>query len=167
MYSLILAFSYIRFSHPDQAKGDSLRRQTEAVAAWCAEHGVTLDTSVTLRDLGKSAYTGSHRKNPDRNALAHFLKLVENGRVPRGSYLIIENLDRLTREDIQPALLLVLNLLQAGIRIVQLKPSEMIFDDKSDTLPVMMMMVELSRGSRHGGRMAGLPRPSPVGCPPG
>jgi hypothetical protein len=72
--------------------------------------------------------------------------LVEQGQVPRGSYLIIENLDRLTREHIQPALLLVLNLLQAGIRIVQLKPVEMIFDDKSDTTPVMMMMMELSRG---------------------
>src|SRR5262249_16062545 len=57
-----------------------------------------------------------------------------------------ENLDRLTREDIQPALLLALNLLQAGVRIVQLKPAEMVFDDKSDTLPVMMMMMELSRG---------------------
>src|SRR5262249_1993184 len=59
---------------------------------------------------------------------------------------IIENLDRLSREHIQPALLLALNLLQAGIRIVQLKPAEMLFDEKSDTLPVMMMMMELSRG---------------------
>src|SRR5947209_4832816 len=140
------AYSYVRFSHPDQAKGDSLRRQAEAAAEWCERHGVTLDKSTTLRDLGKSAYTGAHRQNPDRNALAAFLKLVESGKVPRGSYLVIENLDRLSREHIQPALLLALNLLQAGVRIVQLKPSEMVFDDKSDTMPVMMMMMELSRG---------------------
>ena len=25
-----IAYSYIRFSHPEQSKGDSLRRQTEA-----------------------------------------------------------------------------------------------------------------------------------------
>jgi DNA invertase Pin-like site-specific DNA recombinase len=141
-----LAFSYVRFSHPDQAKGDSLRRQTEAAAAWCEANGVTLDTATSLRDLGKSAYTGTHRTNPDRHALAAFLKLVEAGNVPRGSYLILENLDRLTREHIQPALLLALNLLQAGIRIVQLKPAEMVFDDQSDTMPVMMMMMELARG---------------------
>jgi DNA invertase Pin-like site-specific DNA recombinase len=141
-----LAFSYIRFSSTQQAEGDSLRRQTEAAADWCRQHNVTLDTVTKLRDLGRSAYTGAHRQNPDRNALAAFLKLVEQGKVPRGSYLIIENLDRLSREHIQPALLLALNLLQAGIRIVQLKPAEMIFDDKSDTLPVMMMMMELSRG---------------------
>ncbi len=141
-----IAYSYVRFSTPDQAKGDSLRRQTEAAEAWCEKHGVALDTSTTLHDLGKSAFTGSHRVNPDRHALAGFLKLVEAGKIPRGSYLVLENLDRLTREHIQPALLLALNLLQSGIRIVQLKPAEMVFDDKSDTLPVMMMMMELSRG---------------------
>jgi DNA invertase Pin-like site-specific DNA recombinase len=142
----VVAYSYVRFSHPDQAKGDSLRRQTEAAAAWCEKTGVVLDTSTTLHDLGKSAFTGGHRVNPDRHALAAFLKLVEAGKVPRGSFLVVENLDRLSREDIQPALLLVLNLMQAGVRIVQLKPVEMVFDDKSDTMPVMMMIMELSRG---------------------
>src|SRR5262249_52765639 len=81
-----VAYSYIRFSHPRQAEGDSLRRQTEAAADWCRRHGVRLDTATTLHDLGKSAYTGAHRKNPDRNALAGFLKLVEQGKVSRGSY---------------------------------------------------------------------------------
>lgn len=140
------AYSYIRFSHPDQAKGDSLRRQAESAADWCQRNGVLLDASTTFRDLGKSAYAGKHRENPDRHALAAFLKLVENGQVARGSYLILENLDRLSREHIQPALLLVLNLLQAGVRIVQLKPTEMVFDESSGTLPVLMMMMELSRG---------------------
>src|SRR5215813_239734 len=98
-----IAYSYIRFSTPEQSKGDSLRRQTEAAADWCRRHKVRLDTGTTLHDLGKSAYTGQHRKNPDRHALAGFLKLVEGGKIPRGSHLIVEALDRLTREDIQPA----------------------------------------------------------------
>src|SRR5262249_10550455 len=66
--------------------------------------------------------------------------------VPKGSYLIVEALDRLTREDIQPALLLILNLLQAGVRIVQMKPVEMIYDTRSDTVAIIIMLVELSRG---------------------
>jgi DNA invertase Pin-like site-specific DNA recombinase len=140
------AYSYVRFSTPKQAEGDSLRRQTEAATEWCRRNGAVLDKSTTLHDLGKSAYTGAHRQNSDRHALAAFLKLVEDGRVPRGSYLVIENLDRLSREHVQPALLLALNLLQAGIRIVQLKPAEVVFDERSDTLPIMMMLVELSRG---------------------
>lgn len=140
-----LAFSYIRFSTPEQAKGDSLRRQTESTRAWCERNGVALDETTTLHDLGKSAYSGKHRLNPDRNALAAFLKLVEGGKVPRGSFLIIENLDRLSREDIQPALSLALDLLRSGVRLVQLKP-EMVFDDKSGAMAIMMMITELSRG---------------------
>src|SRR5262249_55658961 len=89
-----VAYSYIRFSTPEQMKGDSLRRQTEAAADWCRRHNVSLDTSTTLRDLGRSAYTGKHRENADRHALASFLKMVEQGKVVRGSYLLIENLDR-------------------------------------------------------------------------
>jgi DNA invertase Pin-like site-specific DNA recombinase len=116
----------------------------EATTDWCRRNGVDLDASLSLRDEGVSAFRGKHRRS-DRHALARFLDEVKAGRVPRGSYLVIENLDRLSREDLQPALLLVLNLLQDGVRVVQLRP-EMVFDDKSDTLPVMMMMVELSRG---------------------
>ena len=63
-----------------------------------------------------------------------------------GSYLVVESLDRLTREEIQPALLLILSLLQKGIRVVQLKPVEMTYDAKSDTTPIILMLVELSRG---------------------
>src|SRR5919106_809754 len=112
------AYSYIRFSTPEQAKGDSLRRQTEAAKAWCARHGVRLDTSLTFRDLGKSAFLGAHRTNPDRYALAAFLKLVQDGRVPRGSYLVIESLDRLTREHVRAGLMLLLGLIESGVRIV-------------------------------------------------
>ena len=61
-----VAISYIRFSPPEQQKGDSLRRQTEAAVDWCRRHNVALDASTTLHDLGRSAYTGAHRKNPDQ-----------------------------------------------------------------------------------------------------
>src|SRR6516164_8579510 len=117
-----VAYSYVRFSHPDQAKGDSVRRHTEAAAEWCLRNGLRLDESTTLRDLGKSAFSGEHRKNPDRHALAAFLKLVEAGKVPRGSYLIIENLDRLTREDERSAPRLWMDILDQGVNIVQLHP---------------------------------------------
>ena len=44
-----VAFSYIRFSHPDQAKGDSVRRQAEAAREWCERNKIKLDTSTTFR----------------------------------------------------------------------------------------------------------------------
>jgi DNA invertase Pin-like site-specific DNA recombinase len=142
-----IAYSYVRFSSPKQAEGDSLRRQTDRAADWCARNGVRLDTATTLHDLGTSAYTGAHRKNPDRNALAAFLKLVEQGRVPRGSYLIVESLDRLSREHIRPALALILNLIEAGVKVVQLIPIEAVYDDRVEPMQLMMAIMELSRGN--------------------
>ena len=141
-----VAYSYIRFSNAVQSRGDSLNRQTEAARAWCSRNGYTLDESTTLRDLGASAYLGTHRTNPDRYALAGFLKLVEAGKVPRGSALVVESLDRLSREHIRPALSLVLSLIEAGVRLVQLIPVEAVLDEKVEPMSLMMAIMELSRG---------------------
>jgi DNA invertase Pin-like site-specific DNA recombinase len=144
--NLVLYISYIRFSSLAQAAGDSLRRQIQAAKDWCARNGATLDPTRTFRDLGRGAFLGEHRKNPDRNALAAFLKLVEEGEIPRGSYLLIENLDRLTREDEVPACHLLTGILMAGIRVVQLAPYEMLLTEKSNGWELMRAVMELSRG---------------------
>jgi DNA invertase Pin-like site-specific DNA recombinase len=141
-----IAYSYIRFSTPEQRKGNSLPRQLEAAADWCLRNGARLDEKLSFRDLGTSGFTGEHRKNPDRNALAAFLRMVEQGKIPKGSYLIIENLDRLTREHIRPALTLLLNLIEAGIRVVQLKPVEQVYDEHVEPMVLMMAIMELARG---------------------
>jgi len=95
------AFSYLRFSSPQQASGDSVRRQMDGAADWCRRNKIDLDKTLTLRDEGVSAYRGKHRENPDTNALAGFLQAVRVGRVHNGSYLIVESLDRLSREKIR------------------------------------------------------------------
>lgn len=141
-----VAYSYVRFSSPEQAKGDSLRRQVDLRDRWLATHGIALDTSLTLRDEGISGFSGKHRENPDRHALATFLEFVHAGRIARGSYLIVESLDRLTREHIRPALTLLLNLIDNGIRIVQLLPVETIYDENVEPMTLMMAIMELSRG---------------------
>ena len=89
------AFSYLRFSTPEQMKGDSYRRQTEAAQAYATKHGLELDDSLTLRDKGISAYQG---RNATDGRLSAFLSAVETGRVRPGSYLLVESLDRLSRE---------------------------------------------------------------------
>jgi DNA invertase Pin-like site-specific DNA recombinase len=76
------AYSYIRFSTPQQAKGDSHTRQTDKAARYAAEHGLVLDTALNLTDLGVSAYRG---KNAKTGSLSVFLKAIEDGTVPRGS----------------------------------------------------------------------------------
>jgi DNA invertase Pin-like site-specific DNA recombinase len=158
--SVPVAYSYVRFSTPEQAKGDSVRRQDDAALAWCARNKVRLDTSLTFRDLGKSAFLGEHRTNPDRYALAAFLKFVEEGRIARGSHLVIESLDRLTREHVRAGLMLLLGLIESGIRIVQLSPSELVYDEKSDEMGLMIAIVELSRGHRESKRKLDLSGPA-------
>ncbi len=121
------AYSYIRFSTPDQIKGDSLRRQTEASEQYCKAHGLTLDTSLTLRDLGLSAYHGKHKS---KGALGVFLRAVEEGKIEPGSVLIVENLDRLSREEVLDALNQFTGIIQAGIRLVTLQDG-MSYDKQS------------------------------------
>ncbi|MET4031192.1 DNA invertase Pin-like site-specific DNA recombinase [Bradyrhizobium sp. JR7.2] len=115
------AYSYVRFSTPSQAAGASLQRQTEKAAKYALEHGLTLDTELNMTDLGVSAYRG---KNAHTGALGGFLKAVEAGYVERGSYLLIENMDRLSRADIVTAQGLFLQLVGGGINLVTLTNGE-------------------------------------------
>jgi DNA invertase Pin-like site-specific DNA recombinase len=114
-----LAYSYIRFSSAQQSIGDSLRRQVELTESYCAEHGLTLvrDSAYLYRDLGVSAFRG---KNSETGALSEFIAAVNSGIVPQGSYLIIENFDRLSRAEISVALPIFLSIINAGILVVTL-----------------------------------------------
>jgi DNA invertase Pin-like site-specific DNA recombinase len=119
------AYSYLRFSTLDQIHGDSLRRQTEAAAAWCRHNGVNLVDSY--RDLGVSAFKG---KNAETGALASFLALVKKGTVPKGSYLIVESLDRISRNSILEAFELFVSIIRAGIIVVTLSDNHSYDVDK-------------------------------------
>lgn len=108
-------YSYIRFSRPEQMHGDSLRRQLKAGEEWAAEHGLTIDEEMA--DLGLSAYRGKHKR---RGNLGTFLALVEEGKVQPGSVLIVESLDRLSRERVLDAQTQFLQIVKAGVEIVTL-----------------------------------------------
>src|SRR5215475_4816070 len=138
------AYSYIRFSTLEQRHGDSYRRQAEASRAWCERNGIVLDESLTLHDLGKSAFRGAHKD--DKAALGCFLRAVKQGKVSRGSYLIVENLDRLSREQERDALRLWMDLLDAGVNIVQLNPETVFRHEKTDMVDIIRAIIELSRG---------------------
>ncbi|HRJ73007.1 MAG TPA: recombinase family protein [Terrimicrobiaceae bacterium] len=89
------AYSYVRFSRAHQADGDSMRRQEAATQKYCDKRGFILDKSLDLEDKGVSAWRG---KNAKQGALGRFLDACERGVVPPGSALIVENLDRLSRD---------------------------------------------------------------------
>jgi DNA invertase Pin-like site-specific DNA recombinase len=138
-----VGYSYLRYSSPQQGDGDSIRRQTQGTVDWCKRHSVQLDTGRTFTDRGKSAYRGKHRK--DGGALAAFLSEVERGQIPRDSVLIIENLDRLSRENPWDAVPLLCSLVNAGISVVTLHPSEMRYERGSDLTALVLAVVEFGR----------------------
>lgn len=112
-----LAYSYIRFSTPRQSLGDSLRRQVEQTEKYCEEHGLTLVRESEYRDLGVSAF---RKKNLETGKLAEFIEAVNAGKIPAGSFLIIEQFDRLSRANVNVALRLLMDLIEAGIVVVTL-----------------------------------------------
>jgi DNA invertase Pin-like site-specific DNA recombinase len=111
------AYSYIRFSTPEQLKGDSLRRQREKSQAYAAEHGLELDTTLNMRDLGVSAFRGA---NIEKGNLGVFIKAIEQGLIEPGSYLLVESLDRLSRAEVIDSLSVFLQILSYEIIIVTL-----------------------------------------------
>src|SRR5262245_20911458 len=113
LHSTTVAFSYVRFSTPEQAKGDSLRRQTEKAEQYCQRRGWTLDTSLTLHDLGVSAF---HGKNALVGNLGEFLKAVQRGTVLPGSVLIVESFDRISRQGIDEGYDFIKSILKKDVR---------------------------------------------------
>jgi DNA invertase Pin-like site-specific DNA recombinase len=136
------AYSYIRFSTARQAEGGSLDRQAPQALAYCKRKGLELDNTLNLYDLGVSAFRGD---NVREGALAGFLEACRLGRVPRGSVLIVESLDRLSRDQIRPALQLFLSLQDFGITIVTLAPEREYPPDGADALSLIEPLIVFSR----------------------
>lgn len=85
------AYSYIRFSTPKQAQGDSYRRQLpEGYRLLCRAHLQLVDK--TIDDFGTSAFRGA---NMTEGALGRFFDAVKSGQIEQGSYLLVESVDRL------------------------------------------------------------------------
>lgn len=134
---MALVYSYIRFSTKKQMKGSSLDRQRDG-EKWIARNGHTA-ASLQIRDLGVSAFRGKHRH---KGALSKFLELARAGQIPTGSILLVEHLDRLTREGVDEAHDLFREILRAGIKIAVLMPTEIVFE-KSDLNDFMKLMIVL------------------------
>ena len=131
------AYSYTRFSTPEQARGDSLRRQVALAEAYSASHGLDLDAELTFRDLGISAFRGA---NVETGRLADFLEAVRVGLVPPGSYLLVESLDRISRAAARRALRVLEDLCDAGITVVTLSDNREYTAQALDSDPMALMM---------------------------
>ena len=144
--TVLTAYSYIRFSDIRQAGGDSERRQVDLHERWMSSRpDVELDTSLRMVDRGVGAFRGLHRS--DKHCLGMFVKQVENGKVKTGSFLLIENLDRLSREEVHDAVELLLKLTRLGVVVVQLSPVVCEYVYPVEMSKLIIAVVELARGN--------------------
>lgn len=156
-HAMTLAFSYVRMSTPEQMKGDSLRRQMERSRRLAEARGWKLDDS--MQDLGKSAWKGNHIAD---GALGAFLERVRSGRVPAGSVLIVESLDRLSREAPRVALARFLDIINAGITLVTLD-GDAVKEFRADTLnetDLIISIVGMARAHQESQRKSDMLKPA-------
>jgi DNA invertase Pin-like site-specific DNA recombinase len=139
------AYSYQRFSSIKQKGGDSTRRQSGAAEIFCKQHDLTLVDTFT--DEGVSGFKGKNFSN--ESALSQFLKLLENGKVEQGSVLIVENMDRLSRQSILPCLSKFIEIINKRVSIGVISQNK-ILDTKSITenpMELMLVLVEFARAN--------------------
>lgn len=150
-------FSYIRFSSAKQSAGDSYARQVKAAKAFCDEHGLELADSreYLFFDKGRSAFKGRHLD--DTGELARFLGYVEDGTIPADSYLVVESLDRLSRERVRDALPRFLDLLAKGINVYTSVDKRLYTKDYNE-LDLIISIISMSRAHEEsatkGGRVS-------------
>lgn len=131
------AYSYLRFSTPEQMKGDSTRRQTVLAREYAQSHGMELDDKLTFRDLGVSAFRG---KNAETGMLAEFLEAVRKGIVPPGSFLLVESLDRISRQAARKALRVLEEICEEGVTVVTLADGREYTRESLDSDPMSLIM---------------------------
>lgn len=131
------AYSYLRFSTPEQMRGDSFRRQSELAQLYASKNKLDLDDKLTFRDLGVSAYQG---KNVETGQLGAFLDAVKAGLVARGSYLLVESLDRISRQAARKALRALEALCDEGVVVVTLTDGREYTKETLDSDPMSLIM---------------------------
>lgn len=142
-----IAISYLRFSSMLQASGDSFRRQNASRDQWLKNNpDVTLEKE--LNDFGLSAFKAHHVSKGDLGDFLEFIKTpsfadrIETDEV----FLLVESLDRLSREKIMTALNQLKAIVEAGIKVVTLADGQTYDKDSLNDLGgLIVAIVTMSR----------------------
>jgi DNA invertase Pin-like site-specific DNA recombinase len=130
-------YSYARWSTPEQAKGDSNRRQAEAANKWAAKRGYQLDLGLKITDEGVSAYRGGNALD---GGLSRFLEACRCGLIEEGSFLLVESLDRISRMAPRKAQRLIDDIVDNGVTIVTLSDDQHYTAERLDNDPTALLI---------------------------
>lgn len=136
-----VAYSYIRLSTKQQVSRAKISGQIREAKQFAEEHGWVF-SDVTFEDLGVSAYK---EKNLEEDAaLMRFAAGVKEGRIKKGSVLIVEQLDRITRASLITAVNIFTGLLKDGITIATLIDKTVFDPDEADDDVFIKLMLSLA-----------------------
>ncbi len=110
----IKAVSYARISSLRQKEGIGIARQIEMTKAYCDRMGFEFDESLQFTDEGISAFSG---KNKLEGKLSLIFQMIEDGRIKPGTQLIVEAVDRISREESFEALGTFAKIINADVTI--------------------------------------------------
>lgn len=142
------AYSYVRMSTDLQLKGDSLRRQREVSRKYADAHGLDLVEDFELHDIGVSAFSG---KNIASGSFGRFLSAVRKGKIEKGSYLLVESFDRMSRQEPIVALKPFMEIVEAGLVLVTLD-DERVFRGKISFEDLIISIAKMSRANEESAR---------------
>ncbi|MFB3302563.1 recombinase family protein [Pseudomonas sp. AMR01] len=106
------AYAYIRYSRAIQATGDSENRQLTALELFETATGTKIVEVVY--DKGKSAFRGDNARSGN---FKEMLDRMQSGAIRRGDYLVVESIDRITRQRVLDGVELLQGILKKGINI--------------------------------------------------
>ena len=116
------AYAYVRWSTAEQGDEgrDSHHRQTTPLQAFTEVTGIPVVETVI--DKGISAFRGA---NARIGQLKGLLDRIESGEIEHGDYIIVESIDRLTRQKLTDSVDLIQSILKKGVRL------HTVFDNKT------------------------------------
>jgi DNA invertase Pin-like site-specific DNA recombinase len=121
---------------------------------WCLRNSHVLDDSLSFHDLGVSAYRGA---NAETGRLGDFLEAVRAGQVAKGSILLVEALDRLSRLVPRKAQRVLEDIVDQGITVVTLNDqrqytAESMNEDPLSLLQSILVFMRANEESETKGR---------------
>lgn len=125
-----------------QLRGDSLRRQEHASKRYAEQGGLRLIEDFKLEDIGVSAFKGA---NVTSGALGRFLELVKKGAVAKGSYLLVESLDRISRQQVMESVSTFFDIVKSGINVVTLADNHVYRAGSTEFPDIIYAVVVLGR----------------------
>lgn len=133
--------SYIRWSSGKQRRNTSLKRQEELAIKYAEQHNMPL--SKVIIDDGVSGFSGDNIS--EKGGLGAFLRSIDS--FPKGSILVCENIDRISRMHPEDAYDIIRNIVKSGIKIVIYSGEFDVFEitNHNDIGTMIKVIIELER----------------------